>query len=145
MGSVAVGEIKANHSSLSVTKREIEKFWRKKRLVEEDHFLSAIKAAARHKSTHLSAEDYLFFMDSLELEHNLSTPNIHHQYHIGIKDWWTKSKYAYLNQPAIGSTGRPSRRSNYIPNTIDFCNYDYQPCVQQLATTTPQTAHLGVF
>ncbi|KAA8532025.1 hypothetical protein F0562_006833 [Nyssa sinensis] len=36
---------------------------------------------------------------------------------VGIKDWWTKSKYAYLNQPAIESMDTPKRQTTtYIPN-----------------------------
>lgn len=38
----------------SYTRREIEKFWRKKRLEEEEHFLAAIKAAARLRASHFS-------------------------------------------------------------------------------------------
>ena len=47
---------------------------------------------------------------------------------------WTKSKYAYLNQPAIGSMDTPKRRrSSYIPNV---CSYKLTP---------PQPTYLGVF
>lgn len=38
----------------SYTRREIERFWRKRRLEEEEHFLAAIKASARLRATHLS-------------------------------------------------------------------------------------------
>lgn len=38
----------------SVTKREIAKFWRQKRIVEEDHLLAAIKAAARLRARNLT-------------------------------------------------------------------------------------------
>lgn len=38
----------------SVTKREIAKFWRQKRIEEEDHLLAAIKAAARLRARNLS-------------------------------------------------------------------------------------------
>lgn len=37
----------------SVTNQEIAKFWRKKRIVEEDHLLAAIKAAARIRARNL--------------------------------------------------------------------------------------------
>lgn len=39
---------------LSVTKREIARFWRQKRIEEEDHLLAAIKAAARLRSRNLT-------------------------------------------------------------------------------------------
>uniref|UniRef100_A0A7C9D0P6 Uncharacterized protein n=1 Tax=Opuntia streptacantha TaxID=393608 RepID=A0A7C9D0P6_OPUST len=147
-------------SSSSVTRREIEKFWRKKRLVEEEHLLAAIKAAARLRAARLSEEDYQLFLEDIQEEvviiNKGSAGNTNHQeVRVGIKDWWTKSKYAYLNQPAVGSSGRSSgkanRRSNYVPNKCYFCNYKYSP-----ATATPPTVsaqaraqalppYLGVF
>jgi len=42
----------------SVTKQEIAKFWRKKLTEEEDHFLAAIKAAARIRARNLSVRSY---------------------------------------------------------------------------------------
>ena len=46
----------------SYTKREIERFWRKKRFEEEEHFLAAIKAAARLRATsHFSVIIFLSF------------------------------------------------------------------------------------
>jgi hypothetical protein len=41
-----------------VTKQEIAKFWRKKLTEEEDHFLAAIKAAARIRARNLSVRSY---------------------------------------------------------------------------------------
>jgi len=38
----------------SVTNREIAKFWRQKRIQEEDHLLAAIKAAARLRARNLT-------------------------------------------------------------------------------------------
>lgn len=38
----------------SVTKREIARFWRQKRIEEEDHLLAAIKAAARLRARNLT-------------------------------------------------------------------------------------------
>ncbi|KAL9238425.1 hypothetical protein vseg_012848 [Gypsophila vaccaria] len=75
----------------SHTRREIERFWRTKRLVEEDHLLHALKAAARPKAIHLSKEECRLFLKTLEDE--VSNQEIR----VNIKDWWTKSKYAYLN------------------------------------------------
>lgn len=40
----------------SVTKREIAKFWMQKRIVEEDHLLAAIKAAARLRARNLTVK-----------------------------------------------------------------------------------------
>uniref|UniRef100_A0A6N2N3X4 Uncharacterized protein n=1 Tax=Salix viminalis TaxID=40686 RepID=A0A6N2N3X4_SALVM len=50
----------------SVTKQEIAKFWRKKLVEEEDHFLAAIKAAARIRARNLSEVDYKQFEESLK-------------------------------------------------------------------------------
>lgn len=38
----------------SVTNKEIAKFWRQKKIVEEDHLLAAIKAAARLRARNLT-------------------------------------------------------------------------------------------
>ncbi|KAJ8427122.1 hypothetical protein Cgig2_030284 [Carnegiea gigantea] len=132
-------------SSSSVTRREIEKFWRKKRLVEEEHFLAAIKAAARLRAARLSQEDYLMFLEDIQEEavvNKGSAGNTNHQeIRVGIKDWWTKSKYAYLNQPAVGSAGRSSgranRRFNYVPNKFYLCNYEYSPATATVTVTPP--------
>ncbi|KAH1113306.1 hypothetical protein J1N35_006684 [Gossypium stocksii] len=124
-------------SADSVTNREIAKFWRQKHAEEEDHLLAAIKAAARKRACNLPEEDYKCFMESLsdedyETKQNITAPTNHsngngknNEIRVGIKDWWTKSKYAYLNQPAIESTDKPRRRaSTYIPN---FLNYKPAP------------------
>ena len=42
----------------SVTNQEIAKFWRQKRIEEEDHLLAAIKAAARIRAQNLSVRSY---------------------------------------------------------------------------------------
>ncbi|GAV62199.1 hypothetical protein CFOL_v3_05723 [Cephalotus follicularis] len=115
----------------SVTNREIAKFWRQKRIEEEDHLLAAIKAAARIRARSLSIqeEDYKRFEESLkdeDKEKSSAATNCSNNYensevHVGIKDWWTKSKYAYLNQPAIECMEPPKRRSsNYVPNCFTY-------------------------
>ena len=42
----------------SVTNREIAKFWRQKRMEEEDHLLAALKAAARIRAQKLAVSPY---------------------------------------------------------------------------------------
>ncbi|XP_074285886.1 uncharacterized protein LOC141611279 [Silene latifolia] len=137
----------------SYTRREIERFWRKKRLVEEEHLLAAIKAAARLRATHLSKDDYRRFLESLEeieiMEEDIAsnkreTKNYYgnnQEIRVGIKDWWTKSKYAYLNEPAVG-TMKPSRRSNYKPNNMFMCNYKLSSPVTNSSSKAP---YLGIF
>lgn len=117
----------------SLTKQEIAKFWRQKRIKEEEHLFAAIKAAARIRARNLSEEDYKYFEESLkdegEEDFEKSTAAANYGYkdqncneiRVGIKDWWTKSKYAYLNQPAIESKRPPKRRtSTYVPNCISY-------------------------
>ncbi|XP_021753021.1 uncharacterized protein LOC110718495 [Chenopodium quinoa] len=129
----------------SYTRREIEKFWRKKRLEEEEHFLAAIKAAARLRATHLSEEDYLLFIESLEEEEDANTIiqkkicGNNQEIRVGITDWWTKSKYAYLNQPVIGNVGRPSRRAYYKPDSIIWFYQKSFPT----ATASAEAIYLG--
>ncbi|XP_022765771.1 uncharacterized protein LOC111310547 [Durio zibethinus] len=121
----------------SITNREIAKFWRQKRIEEEDHLLAAIKAAARIRARNLSEEDCKYFEESLSNEDNNAKEKItaptnngkgdkkNNEIRVGIKDWWTKSKYAYLNQPAVESMGDPKRgASTYFPM---FFNYKPAP------------------
>ncbi|KAH7519877.1 hypothetical protein FEM48_Zijuj08G0083900 [Ziziphus jujuba var. spinosa] len=115
---------------LSVTNQEIAKFWRNKLIVEEDHLLAAIKAAARLRARNLSEEDYRCFEESLDDKDRESKAVImtdiknnekNNEVRVGIKDWWTKSNYAYLNQPAMDSKDHPKRRtSNYVPNCFPY-------------------------
>ncbi|PIA35489.1 hypothetical protein AQUCO_03500093v1 [Aquilegia coerulea] len=98
-------------TTTSVTNVEIAKFWRKKKMDEEDHLLAAIKAAARVRARNFTEEEYKQFEESLAEENkegksnkdakNKNKDENNKEIRIGIKDWWTKSKYAYLNQPAI--------------------------------------------
>jgi len=112
----------------SVTKREIAKFWRQKRIEEEEHLLAAIKSAARLRARNLTEKDYLSFELSLKTDSDEEDDSIkkfvadHKEVRVGIKDWWTKSKYAYLNQPAIDSMDTPNKRTaaTYVPNFISY-------------------------
>ncbi|KAE8010683.1 hypothetical protein FH972_007029 [Carpinus fangiana] len=118
----------------SVTNQEIAKFWRQKRIDEEDHLLAAIKAAARMRARNLSEEDYKQFEESLKDDDEYAKENNaraatndskkdeqSNEIRVGIKDWWTKSKYAYLNQPAIDSLDPPKRKtSSFIPNCLSY-------------------------
>nr|GMC65866.1 uncharacterized protein LOC109167618 [Ipomoea batatas] len=103
----------------SVTNQEIAKFWRQKRMAEESHFLAAIKAAARIRAQNLSEDEYKAFEESLQeggSDENakiiIKPDKTEKEIRVGIKDWWTKSRYAYLNQPAIKSMDK--RYSTYI-------------------------------
>ncbi|XP_038977894.1 uncharacterized protein LOC120103845 isoform X1 [Phoenix dactylifera] len=131
----------------SVTRDEIDMFWRRKRMEEEDHLLAAQKAAARIRAKALKDEEYKRFEESLreamDFEQNgeggkEASGGDNKELRIGIKDWWTKSKYAYLNQPAIKSMGENAAlkhaTSTYIPQKNCFCYYS--------PATTPSLPHL---
>ncbi|URE03006.1 hypothetical protein MUK42_20213 [Musa troglodytarum] len=121
----------------SVTRDEIDKYWRTRRMIEEDHLLAAEKAAARIRAKALKEEDYRRFEESLKEMLNSADGDEDgkegddEELQIGIKDWWTKSKFAYLNQPAIKSMGEnatPKRpTSTYIPQHICFRNVSPAP------------------
>ncbi|WOK98803.1 hypothetical protein Cni_G07515 [Canna indica] len=101
----------------SVTRDEIDLYWRMRRMVEEDHLLAAQKAAARIRAKTLKEDDYQRFEDSVKemlnsttsdegtkegkVEAHTSDDSI--ELWVGIKNWWTRSKFAYLNQPVIKS------------------------------------------
>ncbi|CAD5164177.1 unnamed protein product [Musa acuminata subsp. malaccensis] len=108
----------------SFTREEIDRYWRTRRMVEEDHLLFAEKAAARISAKALEGGDHQQFEELLKemLEEDVKekTSSENEELRIGIKDWWTKSKYAYLNQPAIRSMGdnAAAERANsttYLP------------------------------
>ncbi|KAI4381804.1 hypothetical protein MLD38_007843 [Melastoma candidum] len=122
----------------SVTNREIARYWRQRRIEEEDHLLAAIKAAARVRARNLSEDEYRCFLESLEeADRGVKVTSLGadpkandgNEARVIIMDWWTKSKYAYLNQPAIGATETPRKRisdysdkgsNNYTPNCFTF-------------------------
>nr|ABK24034.1 unknown [Picea sitchensis] len=92
------------HFNNSMTREEIANYWRAKRIIEEEHLLSAFKSAARIKARTFTAEDYKRFEDSLAEDEKPQMKNTSYkdeETRIGIKDWWTKSNYAYLNQPPL--------------------------------------------
>ncbi|CAI9111001.1 OLC1v1011132C1 [Oldenlandia corymbosa var. corymbosa] len=130
-------------SNASVTVQEIAGYWRQKHKVEEDHLLAAIRAAARIRARILWENDYLQLEESskddddhTENDKGAKVSNQKDQnaeeIRVGIKDWWTKSKYAYLNQPAVKSMDKPSRRaSSYKPQF-----HCYKTTVPAATTTT---------
>ncbi|XP_042375882.1 uncharacterized protein LOC121974849 [Zingiber officinale] len=123
----------------SFTREEIDRYWRMQRMIEEDHLLFAQKAAARIRAKSLKEEDHRRFEEFLKeiLEKNgdeakaaIGCGGRNKEPRIGIKDWWTKSKYAYLNQPAIKSMGE---RPTYIPQLTCFYS---TPAVESLCATS---------
>ncbi|KAI3960669.1 hypothetical protein MKX01_003843 [Papaver californicum] len=135
-------------STWSATNEEIAGFWRQKKINEEEHFLAAIKAAARIRARNLNEEDYRKFEESLnEEEHDegnkmkednnkMEDGSVNKEIRVGIKDWWTKSKYAYLNQPAEESMKKTKKTTTYVPNNLAF----YKPL-----QTQPLVTSFGVY
>ncbi|GKV45114.1 hypothetical protein SLEP1_g52234 [Rubroshorea leprosula] len=118
---------------VSVTNREIAKFWRQKRFEEEDHLFAAIKAAARLRARNFTEEEYGHFEESLNEDDNdtkeknsVSMDDSRrdkrsNEIRVGIRDWWKKSKYAYLNQPPTESMDPPKRQATaYVPNCFTY-------------------------
>ncbi|CAL9160829.1 unnamed protein product [Musa hybrid cultivar] len=136
----------------SVTRDEIDKYWMTRRMIEEDHLLAAEKAAARIRAKALKEEDYRRFEESLKEMLNSAEENEdgkegdEEELQIGIKDWWTKSKFAYLNQPAIKSMGEnatPKRpTSTYIPQHICFLDVS---AAAQLYNSSSTSSSFGGF
>ncbi|XP_020083797.1 uncharacterized protein LOC109707117 isoform X1 [Ananas comosus] len=188
----------------SITREQIDSFWRRKKMDEEEHLLAAQKAAARIRAKSLRARiSFLYWLDIYHLSYLLHRTHVlslisaicvhdgrilsrigwncwetllsiscaielgsdvktirflfaqeddYHRFQallkeiiidgnnnsdkegkeddvandkesrIGIKDWWTKSKYAYLNQPSIKSMDdKPLKQnSTYIPQKACF-------------------------
>ncbi|KAH7663294.1 hypothetical protein IHE45_14G044200 [Dioscorea alata] len=116
----------------SITLHQIHEFWQRKRFEEEEHLVAAQKSAARIRASSLTEREYKMFEERLIMsfgdEDEKDEDADAHDYKdlpAGIKDWWTKSKYAYLNQPAIKymeKNALPRRTtSGYTPQ--DICCY----------------------
>ncbi|XP_022858438.1 uncharacterized protein LOC111379314 [Olea europaea var. sylvestris] len=119
--------------SPSVTKQEIANYWKQRRMVEEDHLSAAIKAAAWKRAQNLSEHDYQQFEYSLKANDEYEKQNNkgngdNKEIRVGIKDWWMKSEYSYLNQPTINLVDNCRRRySTYTPQIL--CD-KYDPQLQ---------------
>ncbi|CAM0903373.1 unnamed protein product [Alopecurus aequalis] len=116
----------------SVTRKEIEGFWRRKETEEEERRFVAEKEGARTKAKTLKVEDYMLFEQMIreileegnegdkgsKMEKGI-TKNRWTEARIGIKHWWKKSTYAYLNEPAVTTSvdenGRRKHAITYVP------------------------------
>ncbi|KAM3226036.1 hypothetical protein ACQJBY_058620 [Aegilops geniculata] len=130
----------------SITRAEIDRFWRRKKLEEEDRRLDDEKEAARIKAKSLKQEEYMLFEQRINgiigekaetdemMEEGEIARNIEMQ--IGIKHWWRKSSCAYLNEPAVASIDDNKswkKNTGYIPQKIHFrCS---PPAVYQMNVT----------
>ncbi|KAM3242801.1 hypothetical protein ACQJBY_055035 [Aegilops geniculata] len=135
----------------SITRAEIDSFWSRKKLEEEERWLDDEKEAARIKLKTLKQEEYTLFEQRINriidektepgemMEEGEIAENIEIQ--IGIKHWWRKSSCAYLNEPAVASIDDNrswKKNTGYIPQKIHFrCS---PPAVYQMNVTA-----FGVF
>ncbi|XP_062186213.1 uncharacterized protein LOC133889760 isoform X2 [Phragmites australis] len=125
----------------SITRAEIDEFWRRKEVEEEESRLAAEKAAARIKAKTLKIEDYMLFEQMIRkilndgdratrMERGVTNNSSRMvaassstEARIGIKHWWKRSTYAYLNEPEPTSMDEKGRSKHatitYVPQ--EFC------------------------
>ncbi|KAH7387891.1 hypothetical protein KP509_16G047200 [Ceratopteris richardii] len=91
--------------SSSFTKGEIDAFWNKQKLSEQAHFEAALRLAEEIQHTEVETikdddnksvdvSDDSISSSSSVVDEELERSN-------SFKDWWTKSNWAFLNEPAI--------------------------------------------
>ncbi|KAL1343812.1 hypothetical protein HN51_017763 [Arachis hypogaea] len=89
MGSLMAGwnsptldpKLEKRRRNKSLTKEEIAAFWRTKKKIEEEHVQSVLRVKES-----IDKDD----VTSLDLEHHINKID---------SGWWTKSSWAFLNQP----------------------------------------------
>ncbi|RCV34931.1 hypothetical protein SEVIR_7G209600v4 [Setaria viridis] len=125
----------------SITRAEIDEFWRRKEVEEEERRLAADKEAARIKAKALKMEDYVLFEQMIReiLEEGNTgggatmgpaAAGSTEARIIGIKHWWTRSAYAYLNAPALSmdENGGSKHAITYIPQERCTMFFTSTPC-----------------
>ncbi|CAL5015463.1 unnamed protein product [Urochloa decumbens] len=125
----------------SITRAEIDEFWRRKEVEAEERRLAAEKEAARIKAKMLKMEDYALFQQMIReiLEEGNagdgatmvpSAADSTEARIIGIKHWWTRSAYAYLNAPALSKdeNGRSKHAITYVPQERCTMLFSSTPC-----------------
>lgn len=88
--------------SSSFTKEEIEEFWNKHKLAQQEHLQAAASVANELKLAHQdntskedgSSNEEVDGEEAPSVEEELEKQN-------SFKDWWTKSSWAFLNEPAM--------------------------------------------
>jgi hypothetical protein len=88
----------------SLTKDEIDAYWRTKKNIEEDHLRSisnlspTISQGDKDKETHEKKLQKSITMPVGSFDINVDT-NLEHL--INKNGWWTKSSWAFLNEPPV--------------------------------------------
>ncbi|KAG2573983.1 uncharacterized protein LOC120641426 isoform X4 [Panicum virgatum] len=126
----------------SITRAEIDEFWRRKEVEAEERRLAAEKEAARIMAKTLKMEDYALFEQMMReiLEGNTgdgatasmvpaATGGTEARI-IGIKHWWTRSTYAYLNAPALSmdEMGGSKHAITHVPQERCTMFFSSTPC-----------------
>ncbi|EES11260.1 hypothetical protein BDA96_06G194200 [Sorghum bicolor] len=125
----------------SITRTEIDEFWRRKEVEAEERRLAAEKEAARIKAKTLKIEDYVLFEQMIReiLKEGSkedgatmapATTGGTEARIIGIKHWWTRSAYAYLNSPtsSMDGNGRSKHVGPYVPQERCTMFFSSTPC-----------------
>jgi regulator of protease activity HflC (stomatin/prohibitin superfamily) len=127
----------------SITRAEIDKFWRRTEVEAEERLLAAEKEAARIMAKALKMEDYVLFeqmMGEILKEGNTGDGATAAMVPaagggteariIGIKHWWTRSTYAYLNAPALSmdEKGGSKHAITYVPQERCTMFFSSTPC-----------------
>ncbi|XP_062226428.1 uncharacterized protein LOC133924754 isoform X1 [Phragmites australis] len=121
----------------SITRADIDEFWRRKEVEAEERRLAAEKEAARIKAKELKVEDYVLFeqmireilkdgnegdgakmmgRDITRNSRTVAAAASSTEARIGIKHWWKRSAHAYLNAPALSmdENGRSRHAITYV-------------------------------
>lgn len=109
-------------SSSSLTKEEVEKFWKSKRLLVQEHLDEANKDAAMSPRTRLARA----ISEELEAQQRMAQPGGVSISLPEANSWWTKSRWAFLNDPPVIDV----KQSKYVPQ-FDVAT------LGQLQTETP--------
>lgn len=94
-------------SSSSLTKEEVEKFWKTKRLLVQEHLEEANKDAAISPRTRIARA----ISDEIEAQQRSAEPGGISMSLPEASSWWTKSKWAFLNDPPTVDI----KQSKYVP------------------------------
>ncbi|CAM6109751.1 unnamed protein product [Calypogeia fissa] len=83
-------------SNSSVTKEELEKFWRTKKLLMQEHLDEANKEAALSPRLRLARA----MADEIDAQQKLAEGGMSMSMpETNSRAWWTKSRWAFLNDP----------------------------------------------
>lgn len=100
--STALNNKKGFERKSSFTKEEIVEFWNKHKQAEQEHLQAATLLATELKLAHQDTFSKVDGSTSEEVDGDAAT-SIEEELEKSdsFKDWWTKSSWAFLNEPAM--------------------------------------------